>query len=127
LSERAEGFLKMSDASICAAKHMLVQGDYPGFVVSRSYYSMFYCVSALLEEIGQRFSSHGQAIGAFGREFIRPQKFPQHLHAWLKEAFDLRSAGDYDPSGEVTLEDAQESIAHAEEFLAETRRYFSAL
>jgi uncharacterized protein (UPF0332 family) len=125
MTDRTEGFLSMATAAIRAARSQLSMDDYPGFIVSRSYYSMFYCVSALLEESGLRFSSHGQAIGAFGREFIRTEKFPVKLHAYLKEAFDLRSSGDYDPGAEVTVEDAVESIQHAEEFLAETQHYFS--
>ena len=125
MKERAGSFLKQAEASIRAARHLLEQGDYAGFVVSRSYYSMFYCITALMEEDGQRFSSHGQAIGAFGRDYIRTQKLPTHLHAYLMKTFNLRSVGDYDPEQVVTIEEAKESIAQAEEFLAETRRYLS--
>jgi uncharacterized protein (UPF0332 family) len=127
MTERQQGFLQMAEASIRAAEHLLEQGDYPGFVVSRSYYAMFYGVSALLEGIGQRFSSHGQAIGAFGREFIKTEKLPTRLHAALKEAFDLRSSGDYDPSGDVTVEDARESIANAHDFINTVRTYLNSL
>ena len=41
MKERAGSFLKQAEASIRAARHLLEQGDYAGFVVSRSYYSMF--------------------------------------------------------------------------------------
>ncbi|XHR27834.1 MAG: HEPN domain-containing protein [Chthoniobacteraceae bacterium] len=127
MKERAASFLKQAEASITASKHLLEQGDYPGFVVSRSYYSMFYCVTALMEEDGQRFSSHGQALGAFGRDYIRTQKLPARLHASLLKAFHLRSVGDYDPSQPLSIEEARESIKDAEEFLAETQHYFSNL
>ena len=125
MTERQAGFLRMAQESIQVSKQMLELNTYPGFIVSRCYYSMFYCVSALLEGICLRFSSHGQAVGAFVREFIRTGKLPVRLQAYLKEAFDLRSSGDYDPAGDVVVEDARENITRSEEFLAETKSYLS--
>lgn len=125
MTERQAGYIHMAEQSIISSKHMLEQNDYPGFIVSRCYYSMFYCASALLEGIGARFSNHGQAIGSFVREFIRTDKLPARLQAHIKEAFDLRSSGDYDPAGGVVVEDARENIARSEEFLAETKSYLN--
>lgn len=38
--------------------------------VSRSYYAVFHAISAVLLSKGLHFSSHGQTIGAFNKEFI---------------------------------------------------------
>ncbi len=86
---------------------------------------MFYCASALLEDLELRYSKHGHVIGAFGREFAKSAKLPSKFHAYLREAFDSRVIGDYEPDMNLTEEDALETIRRAEEFLAETRQYLT--
>ncbi|MDD5349086.1 MAG: HEPN domain-containing protein [Chthoniobacteraceae bacterium] len=121
-----QGFLEKSRRSIDAAKELL-KGDFPEFAVSRAYYAMFYCAEALLLSQKLTFSSHSAVISAFGREFAKTSLLPQHLHRFLKNAEDMRTDGDYALAADISRENAIEQVTHAEEFLAETQRYFSSL
>lgn len=125
MNERQEGYLRLADANLVASRHLYDLKDYPGIIVSRAYYSMFYCASALLEGVSLRYGSHGQLVGAFGREFVKTGRFDPKFNTYLREAFDLRSSGDYDVDSPVHEDDALQAIHRAEEFLAETRRYLT--
>ena len=63
------------------------------------------------------FSKHSAVIAAFGQHFARTGKVPTRFHRFLLEAQDLRHSGDYGPPHAVTLDQAREQIARAEEFL----------
>lgn len=53
--------------------------------VSRTYYAVFHVISATLLSQGLHFSSHGQTIGAFNREFIKTKKFPASFSKTIKK------------------------------------------
>ena len=68
-TEQSE-WLKMAKERLAVGKHTLEsQENFARWAVSDAYYSMFYCANALLLAKGQSYKSHGQLIGAFGREF----------------------------------------------------------
>jgi len=46
------------------------------------------------------------------------------LHRFIIDAFDDRLKGDYGPRGAVSPEQAQEHIAHAEQFLKVAEEHF---
>ena len=122
MKQNTAEYLTKAERSISASRQLLEQG-HPDFSASRSYYAIFYCVTALFEEEGRQFSSHAKIIGAFGYEYIRTGKLPQHLGTRVQKAFDLRSEGDYGLEFSVTEPEARETLQHAEEFLQEIRRY----
>ncbi len=64
--------------------------------ISRTYYAVFHAISAALLSKGLHFSSHGQTIGAFNREFIKTKKFPSSFSKTIKKLFRERQMGDYD-------------------------------
>lgn len=102
--------------SLSAAK-MLLDGNYSDFAASRAYYTMFYIAEAFLEGEGMSFSKHSAVISAFGREFTRTNRVPVEFHRFLIEAQELRNSGDYGAFNAVSLEDAEELITRAEQFL----------
>jgi len=108
--------LQQARDSLAAAKLLFANG-YAGYYAARSYYTMFYVVSAILLGKNLSFSKHSAVISGFGREFVKSGKIPNYFHRYLIEAQELRQMGDYGKSNDVTLDKAAEQITHAEEFL----------
>jgi uncharacterized protein (UPF0332 family) len=108
--------LLKASQSLSAAKLMLDSG-YPDYAASRAYYAMFYIAEAFLEGEGLSFSKHSAVISAFGREFARTGRVPVKFHQFLIRSQELRNAGDYGEIDAVTVNQAADSIAQAEEFL----------
>src|SRR3989338_8359827 len=64
--------------------------------VSRSYYAVYHAISAVLLSKGLHFSSHGQTIGAFSREFVKTKTFPAAFTKMIEKLYNERQTGDYD-------------------------------
>jgi uncharacterized protein (UPF0332 family) len=126
LTEDQRELLEKAYISLTAAR-LLLQGSLPDFAVSRAYYAMFYVAQALLEGEGMAFSKHSVVIAAFGRHFARTGKAPIEFHQYLLKAQELRQSGDYGPPRAVTLEDARDQIARAENFLEVAERFMGPL
>ena len=86
--------------------------------VSRAYYAVHSAISAVLLDKGLAFSSHGQVIGAFNREFIKPGKLPKDFAAFLQELFDARQESDYDPLPEINIDSARVHLANAKAIIS---------
>jgi len=112
-----QDLLTQARRSVAAARLMLESG-YPEVAVSRAYYAMFYCASALLEGEGLRFSSHSAVIGGFGKQFAKTGRMPPELHRALISAEKLRLEADYLVGEVVSVEEAREQVARAEQFVA---------
>jgi uncharacterized protein (UPF0332 family) len=112
-----QDLLTQARRSVAAARLMLESG-YPEVAVSRAYYAMFYCASALLEGEGLRFSSHSAVIGGFGKQFAKTGRMPAELHRALISAEKLRLEADYLVGEVVSVEEAREQVARAEQFVA---------
>ena len=85
---------------------------------------MFYIAEAFLYSEGMSFSTHAAVIGAFGQHFARTGRVPAEFHRFLVKAQQLRLEGDYDPSGDVTPDEALEQIKRAERFLNAAEEFF---
>lgn len=100
-----------------SAARVLLDNNFPDYAASRAYYTMFYIAEAFLEGEGMSFSSHAAVISAFGREFARTNKVPSVFHKFLIDGQDLRTSGDYGRLNTVSVEQANEQITNAEQFL----------
>jgi uncharacterized protein (UPF0332 family) len=114
-SEKA-ALIQKARASLDAARLLAKQGHFD-FAVSRAYYAMFYVAEALLLDEGLVFSKHSAVIAAFGQRFSKTGRVPAEFHRYLIEGQDSRNIGDYGIQPTLSSEDAEEQIAHAEEFL----------
>jgi uncharacterized protein (UPF0332 family) len=85
--------------------------------IGRSYYAMFYAVSALLELRGAGTSKHRGALSFFDREFVRTGVFPKQMSAWLHSAFDARQLADYNPQAVATAELGSTMLERARSFV----------
>ena len=108
--------------SIDAARKLLDAAD-SEFAASRAYYAMFYVAEALLNEKNLRFSKHGGVHGAFGEHFAKTGEMDAKYHRWLLDSFDKRIVSDYGVDDSISIDESQEIIDHAKEFLAEARKY----
>lgn len=110
--EEAEAILKME--MILAA-------------ANRTYYSIFYCISALLitEDIVSK--SHKGALVKFSQLFIKTDKLPQKLVIWARKAEELRQTADYDFSSTVDENQVKEALSNAREFYNLTKAYIGRL
>ncbi len=88
---------------------------------SCSYYAAYHAVCALLASRGLAFSSHGQTLGAFNREFVKTGRLPAHAFRKIQKLFEDRNIGDYDPSAMVDSETAKRDVADAEWIVEEIR------
>jgi uncharacterized protein (UPF0332 family) len=90
---------------------------------SRAYYCAFHSISAVLLSKGFTYSSHGQAIGAFNREFVKTEIFPKHFGRWLIKMQSDREAGDYRTRSPIGEQIAAEDTKMAEEVFDSCRQY----
>ncbi len=124
MNEEMKALLKKAQDSIKGAR-ILFDDELYGFSASRTYYAMFYLVSAILLTKEMNFSKHQAVVASFGQHFVKTKIFEQKFHQYLVEAFEQRQIGDYEPLEEITKETAQKSIDHALEFLKAVKDYLS--
>jgi uncharacterized protein (UPF0332 family) len=63
-------------------------------------------------------------IAAFGREFAKTGRIPEQYHAYLREAAEARSIGDYQFASNLTAATATQHISRAEDFLSVAEKFF---
>lgn len=115
LIQRAKKFLD-------SAELLLNNGDYESSV-SRSYYAMFYCVSALLLTKNLKFSSHRGIISSFGKYFVKTGIFTLEMGKRLNKVFEKRLISDYSFAFEMNEEETKEVLDGAKEFVEEIKNY----
>lgn len=93
--------------------------------VSRAYYAVFHSISAVLLSKGLHFSSHGQTIGTFTREFIKTKEFPALFAKVIEKLFNERQTSDYDVESYIDKDVAQEDLKHAENILNACEEYLA--
>ena len=108
-----------------AAAELLLQNNYPEIAAARVYYALFYAAEALLLARGLTFSSHAAVIAAYGREFAKTGAMDARFHRYLIDAQDLRQSGDYDIGMAVTVEQVEQALQWAQEFIAEAEAYLT--
>ena len=115
MTEQQRELIEKAEQSLRGAR--LLQGDgQHGFAAARAYYTMFYLAEAMLLGEGLAFSKHSAVHAAFGERFAKTGVVPAEFHRYLIRGMETRHLGDYSTIP-VTMEDAAEQIARAEEFL----------
>ncbi len=109
-------YLERAEASIRAAKDLVV-GGYYDFAASRAYYAAFYAATAVLLCEEFEFSKHSGVIAFIHREFVKTGRLDKRYGKDLNWLFELRGVGDYGATIHVTQQDAEKAIRVAEEFL----------
>jgi len=119
MSNRKEEVLALFSKANSKLKTAHIDFDHGQYddAVSRDYYALFHAMTAALLSKDFVFSSHGQVIGAFNREFIKTGIFPKVYAKYIQVLFDDRQTGDYDVFAVITEETALEHIRNTEKIL----------
>ncbi|MDZ7260944.1 MAG: HEPN domain-containing protein [candidate division KSB1 bacterium] len=118
--------MKTAEEKLLSAQVLLQAGHYAD-AASRAYYCAFHSISAVLLSRNLTFSSHGQTIGAFNREFVKSGIFPKHFGRWLIKMQKDREAGDYRTHSLIGAQIAAEDVSMAEEILSLCRQYLESI
>ena len=108
----------MSEEFLRDSETLLQQGGYRSSV-DRAYYSIHYCVLAMLDAQGVRPPrSHRGLVNLFGARIVNPGLVEKEFADILSEALRYRSLGTYDRDAVITREDAEETVSNARRFLS---------
>lgn len=114
---------KVNEKLLTAALNF--DNQYYNDAVSRMYYSVFHIISALLLTKGLTYSSHGQAIGNFNREFIKSKILPEDFSKKIELLYKYRQMGDYDADENIEKETAEEMFKYAKEIVTKCKEHLS--
>lgn len=104
-----------------------LDGGFTIATANRSYYAIFYCLTALLYTEGIQTKRHSGAQGKFHDLFIRTNRFPRETIGWIQASFQLRQAGDYDLEADISVPEAQQVLDYAQRFYELTKTYIENL
>lgn len=121
-SDEINDLLLKAEQSINASE-LLYKDGFVDFSASRSYYTMFYVIEALLLSKNLSYSKHSAVISAFGREYIKAGIFDKKYHQFIINAFDLRNNGDYGAMNSISKEEASNLIEQAKELYEVIKKY----
>ena len=122
LPEEIQAALNTAQEKLSSARVLLEAKNFAD-AASRAYYCAFHSISAVLLTKSLTFSSHGQAIGAFNREFVKTEIFPKPFGRWLIKMQSDREAGDYRTRSPIGEQIAIEDTKMAEEIFELCSRY----
>lgn len=111
------------------AKHDLkaveinIQNYFFTVAISRSYYAMFYAVSALLLSVGVERAKHAGIVSAFGEYFVKPGFIEAKFSRMLVRAFESRNDTDYDVHFVTEAELANKRFEDAQAFVEKVAAY----
>ena len=91
--------------------------------INRSYYAIFHAISALHGLRGVAYKRHKDAIGNFNKEYVKTGIFPREMGRKIAGVEEIRHASDYDDFYIATVEEVEEQIAVAEEFIQMVEDY----
>jgi uncharacterized protein (UPF0332 family) len=112
----AQHYLKLATDDLRAASDTLRLGHLR-VSVSRSYYAMFYAVTALLGRSGVWRSKHQGIIAAFGEHFVKPGLIEPEYGRTLNDAFHARLDSDYAPYPNLDLAAVEQLLQQAQAFV----------
>ena len=111
--------LKQAEETFADAEKMLQNALSPRSIINRAYYSIFYAILALFlhRDINPKTSKHSGVITIFDRDLVHTGKIEKHYSKIVHKMFDTRQRVDYKELVETPVEDAEECVRLAKEFL----------
>jgi uncharacterized protein (UPF0332 family) len=123
--EAAATVLAKASRTLEAARNAIAH-DFFDDASSRAYYAAFHAVTAALASRGLSFSSHGQVMGAFNREFVKTGRSSAESFQKIKRLFEHRQVGDYSATMSIDRQTAEQDVADAQWLIAECKRLIDA-
>lgn len=90
---------------------------------NRAYYAVFHAIDAIYGMNGIAYKRHKDAIANFNKEYVKTEIFPREIGKRIASMEEIRHASDYDDFYVTTLEEVNEQIATAEEFIQMVESY----
>lgn len=105
-----------------AATHNMV-GDFYATAVNRAYYAIFYAANAVLRAKGIKRSKHSGVISAFREQFVKPAIVETEYSRIYGRVMEHRHVSDYDLDLDIGIEQAQEDVNDAEQFVQRMKQW----
>ena len=112
----AQGFIESARKRLRAAR-LMQEGDLFGEAMSRVFYAFLDAADAALVGRSIRTKSHAGTISLFGLHFIKPGLVDAKYSRWFRRARKFRLQADYERRRDFTLEQVNEAIDQATEFV----------
>ena len=90
---------------------------------NRAYYAVFHAIDAIYGMNGIAYKRHKDAIANFNKEYVKTEIFPREIGKRIASMEEIRHASDYDDFYVTTLEEVNEQIATAEDFIQMVESY----
>ena len=123
--EALAAMLRKAEEKLAAGRNDWDQGFY-GDAASRAYYAVYHAICAVLAERELSFTSHGQTLGAFNREFVQSGLFPPDTFRKIQRLFEDRQLGDYDWERSLDRDEAEADLNDARRIITACRNYLEA-
>jgi uncharacterized protein (UPF0332 family) len=120
--DEVNGFMDLAEEELSTAKILFDAKKYRGSV-THSYYAMFDAAKALLLSHDFVSKKHDTILTQFSKDFVRDDDFSQDIYQYYAEAKKLRRKSSYDFTVNFSKEEALNCLVHAEEFIAEAKRF----
>ena len=114
--------LDIAKERLSYADEILKIGDYKT-VANRSYYAVFSAMRAVLALDGFDSKKHSGIIAEFRRLYLKTEILPKELSETIDSLVEVRQGSDYDDFYIATVEEVEEQIAVAEEFIQMVEDY----
>ena len=116
----AKYWLEKADESLRAAQLSLT-ADMPSIAVNRLYYAVFYAASAFMAARGMDYGKHSAVQAAVHRNLIKTCLMPREMGQIYGRLFNARQDGDYKAFAIFEVEEVNEELAPATEFINRIR------
>lgn len=123
MDERMKKIIQEAQQALEDAQFLL-SGQRTQATVNRAYYCVFHCIQALLQLESTYTKTHEGALRKFNELYVKTEKFPAESAKMIANLAVLRNIADYDYQTVPSLEEAQQAVNHAKDFLHLIMAYF---
>lgn len=122
VANRIRQFMSLAEQALSTAQDNLRAADFRASV-NRSYYAVFYAVSAMLLTKGLERRKHSGVIGAFREHFIKTGLIEAEYSNLYGEALVIREDADYAIEIPIDRSMAETALRQARRFVERMQRY----
>ena len=114
--------IETAKTDLSSAKLLREAGDYKG-ANNRAYYSVFHAIGAVHGLNKTAYKRHKDAIGSFNRDYVKTEVFSRDIGRKISGLEEIRHASDYDDFYVVSIDEVNEAVEVAEEFIILVEEY----
>lgn len=116
MSEDLSDCIKKAEGYLANAK-TIVTTKFPNGAITSSYYCFFWLVRGLLADKNIVTKRHSAAREMFSLHYIKSGEIPERYKDDFATLFERRQIADYDVDGDFSLDEINQIIQLAEEFI----------